>query len=105
MIRRPPRSPLDRSSAASDVYKRQLYSFVQPFIERTARHRPIFIAVLPGVRRSGVSVKRRPISPRFDDRKVIRTHRVLIDVEAEISLVLAAVLRETQQHHWKLRRW
>ena len=23
MIRRPPRSPLDRSSAASDVYKRQ----------------------------------------------------------------------------------
>ena len=26
MIRRPPRSTLDRSSAASDVYKRQLYS-------------------------------------------------------------------------------
>src|SRR5678815_3557886 len=31
MIRRPPRSTLDRSSAASDVYKRQLYD---PFIER-----------------------------------------------------------------------
>ena len=28
MIRRPPRSTLDRSSAASDVYKRQLYAFV-----------------------------------------------------------------------------
>src|SRR5678809_1693302 len=27
MIRRPPRSTLDRSSAASDVYKRQLQSF------------------------------------------------------------------------------
>src|SRR5678809_1024413 len=26
MIRRPPRSTLDRSSAASDVYKRQLYT-------------------------------------------------------------------------------
>src|SRR5678809_1194647 len=26
MIRRPPRSTLDRSSAASDVYKRQVYS-------------------------------------------------------------------------------
>ena len=26
MIRRPPRSTLDRSSAASDVYKRQLHS-------------------------------------------------------------------------------
>ena len=25
MIRRPPRSTLDRSSAASDVYKRQMY--------------------------------------------------------------------------------
>src|SRR5678809_1784514 len=27
MIRRPPRSTLDRSSAASDVYKRQLFVF------------------------------------------------------------------------------
>ena len=30
MIRRPPRSTLDRSSAASDVYKRQLLSCLQP---------------------------------------------------------------------------
>ena len=29
MIRRPPRSTLDRSSAASDVYKRQLVGYVQ----------------------------------------------------------------------------
>ena len=28
MIRRPPRSTLDRSSAASDVYKRQTYHFL-----------------------------------------------------------------------------
>ena len=28
MIRRPPRSTLDRSSAASDVYKRQGFAFV-----------------------------------------------------------------------------
>src|SRR5678815_1950576 len=28
MIRRPPRSTLDRSSAASDVYKRQAYTFL-----------------------------------------------------------------------------
>mgnify|MGYP003381449085 CR=1 FL=1 len=27
MIRRPPRSTLDRSSAASDVYKRQAYGY------------------------------------------------------------------------------
>ena len=30
MIRRPPRSTLDRSSAASDVYKRQLNDFYLP---------------------------------------------------------------------------
>ena len=28
MIRRPPRSTLDRSSAASDVYKRQVFSWI-----------------------------------------------------------------------------
>src|SRR5678809_1642134 len=34
MIRRPPRSTLDRSSAASDVYKRQLFEiyFKDPFV-------------------------------------------------------------------------
>ena len=30
MIRQPPRSTLDRSSAASDVYKRQLKNFISP---------------------------------------------------------------------------
>ena len=30
MIRRPPRSTLDRSSAASDVYKRQVRIMVEP---------------------------------------------------------------------------
>ena len=29
MIRRPPRSTLDRSSAASDVYKRQVFAFAE----------------------------------------------------------------------------
>ena len=31
MIRRPPRSTLDRSSAASDVYKRQVHELVLAF--------------------------------------------------------------------------
>ena len=30
MIRRPPRSTLDRSSAASDVYKRQVFALRDP---------------------------------------------------------------------------
>ena len=33
MIRRPPRSTLDRSSAASDVYKRQDYNVAWPGAE------------------------------------------------------------------------
>src|SRR5678809_254134 len=38
MIRRPPRSTLDRSSAASDVYKRQLFGIVPA--RRAARMDP-----------------------------------------------------------------
>ena len=33
MIRRPPRSTLDRSSAASDVYKRQLEFFAEQHVQ------------------------------------------------------------------------
>src|SRR5678815_103866 len=48
MIRRPPRSTLDRSSAASDVYKRQLYGsdamtgVVQVFTKRGTTRSPLF---------------------------------------------------------------
>ena len=35
MIRRPPRSTLDRSSAASDVYKRQIQAYVQRVLNPT----------------------------------------------------------------------
>ena len=38
MIRRPPRSTLDRSSAASDVYKRQPRTLVDIFRETVERH-------------------------------------------------------------------
>ena len=36
MIRRPPRSTLDRSSAASDVYKRQMPKILQGFVAKPA---------------------------------------------------------------------
>ena len=39
MIRRPPRSTLDRSSAASDVYKRQAQIQVQTGLHKTALRR------------------------------------------------------------------
>src|SRR5678809_606920 len=47
MIRRPPRSTLDRSSAASDVYKRQLY--VSPEWEEAPIMRLKFLVTLAGV--------------------------------------------------------
>src|SRR5678815_5997575 len=37
MIRRPPRSTLDRSSAASDVYKRQVQGLAGPLVPLLAR--------------------------------------------------------------------
>ena len=55
MIRRPPRSTLDRSSAASDVYKRQVRDYVRvrrAAIDREAGRRvEVFIAQdhAPGV--------------------------------------------------------
>ena len=39
MIRRPPRSTLDRSSAASDVYKRQGMRRLNEYRERSFYHR------------------------------------------------------------------
>ena len=38
MIRRPPRSTLDRSSAASDVYKRQDQATPKKVFEKTYKH-------------------------------------------------------------------
>ena len=38
MIRRPPRSTQSRSSAASDVYKRQLYDFADDIINEYNRN-------------------------------------------------------------------
>src|SRR5678815_2972227 len=39
MIRRPPRSTLDRSSAASDVYKRQVVTFLMVFLIQNTQNR------------------------------------------------------------------
>ena len=47
MIRRPPRSTLDRSSAASDVYKRQLFDFlVIDQVQQRVAHKARFDTVL-----------------------------------------------------------
>src|SRR5678810_463912 len=72
MIRRPPRSTLDRSSAASDVYKRQTNSCVavmegnDPVVipnDEGARTTPSVVAFLPnGERKVGAPAKRQAIT-------------------------------------------
>ena len=56
MIRRPPRSTLSSSSAASDVYKRQLLTCLHPIPEQHRAHRaqaPILFLLLDGLDRVG----------------------------------------------------
>ena len=65
MIRRPPRSTLDRSSAASDVYKRQrLYIAVQPADQDAVARdgRVVDQAAAGGVMVKDVSDPRLPLS-------------------------------------------
>ena len=50
MIRRPPRSTLDRSSAASDVYKRQLI-LIDPPYEDKQDYRRVISALNEGLKR------------------------------------------------------
>ena len=57
MIRRPPRSTLDRSSAASDVYKRQGvvdWPRVIELIKPVARERDIILSVECGTIDQGI---------------------------------------------------
>src|SRR5678810_574336 len=58
MIRRPPRSTLDRSSAASDVYKRQVFVPIGQWDNRALRNRGAALG-LHGIGRlkPGVSVE------------------------------------------------
>src|SRR5678815_5815328 len=50
MIRRPPRSTLDRSTAASDVYKRQLEKF--PSLNRAMPVRCEYLEKFPSLNRA-----------------------------------------------------
>src|SRR5678810_422079 len=67
MIRRPPRSTLDRSSAASDVYKRQ------PLPERGADHCGAHEArrtVRPVMKRPPIDIDGNPLAPPRADSDV-----------------------------------
>ena len=84
MIRRPPRSTLDRSSAASDVYKRQVPS---PHL----RHRGPPVGVLP----SHVGAERDRV-PGVAVRAVSYTH--LRAHETVLDLVCRLLLEKKKKH-------
>src|SRR5678815_4872900 len=75
MIRRPPRSTLDRSSAASDVYKRQVWSScspdfgVQGLLDRFGQISPTVLLAVNGYdyggKRHDVIAKVREVVPQL----------------------------------------
>src|SRR5438093_12328721 len=71
--------------------------FVHALVERATGHRLQRVAVLLGVRGSGVRVERLLVLPDLDDCEVIRAHRVLQDVEPQTPLFLAAGLRQSSE--------
>ena len=88
MIRRPPRSTLDRSSAASDVYKRQLYTHA--LRQEAAR----VLAASPEV------ILQRMVAGRHDLIPVSYTH--LRAHETVLDLVCRLLLEKKKhniQHH------
>ena len=88
MIRRPPRSTLDRSSAASDVYKRQVLYGVQglfhatPGVSRAAFHRYVESLGLPHRYPQVRSITYAPVVPHDDRADFERAVRADASVEA-----------------------
>ena len=78
MIRRPPRSTLDRSSAASDVYKRQVtVSVTLP----PALHVAFVTAVLATGPCDGSTVAQMPVSYTH-----LRAHETVLDLVCRLLL-------------------
>ena len=82
MIRRPPRSTLDRSSAASDVYKRQV-------VDRARRQIGLFLGILLAVSAVVIALiiytmtmeKLKPVSYTH-----LRAHETVLDLVCRLLL-------------------
>ena len=78
MIRRPPRSTLDRSSAASDVYKRQQEDSVKALVQSAVGH----FGRVDGVHcNAGVWAKGRAVSYTH-----LRAHETVLDLVCRLLL-------------------
>ena len=78
MIRRPPRSTLDRSSAASDVYKRQVRARRLP--------REHALAAPRGGGRGGRGAARPPDGPAPVSYTHLRAHETVLDLVCRLLL-------------------
>mgnify|MGYP003380537689 CR=1 FL=1 len=86
MIRRPPRSTLDRSSAASDVYKRQDPAFARRGdrrreVEAVDRHRRAEEAVFLGAEVGRLAARLVPVSYTH-----LRAHETVLDLVCRLLL-------------------
>ena len=79
MIRRPPRSTLDRSSAASDVYKRQV--FHRDDGPERVRQAPLQVAQVGGLLLAGLLRGLGPVSYTH-----LRAHETVLDLVCRLLL-------------------
>src|SRR5665648_1138880 len=91
MIRRPPRSTLSSSSAASDVYKRQVLIFInKEFTNRVKGVRDEFRDVLDEKKEFHCSTKKRDLKLRGEINTMKRTKKALASL-AIAGMVLTMV--------------
>ena len=88
MIRRPPRSTLDRSSAASDVYKRQLLEAIIQSIYAVDDLKEAYAALVQGMELgfglSRVHVYRADLGPVSYTH--LRAHETVLDLVCRLLL-------------------
>ena len=83
MIRRPPRSTLDRSSAASDVYKRQEFPYLFQKFYRVSR----VDSDIPGAGMGLVFVK-----------QIVDLHKGLINIQSEPNKGTSVLIKLSKNH-------
>ena len=82
MIRRPPRSTLDRSSAASDVYKRQVFLLTSliSFARFTDLQNGVLVTIEPNV------VHEIRATPKAVSYTHLRAHETVLDLVCRLLL-------------------
>src|SRR5664280_3764553 len=83
MIRRPPRSTLSSSSAASDVYKRQIFDLEEEFINANGKHRWLQTTKIPLYDKDGNITGLVGIGHDITERKHIVEELIMAKEKAE----------------------